>query len=293
MWGLDSSIIGPGYSATVLFTPHLGILKSKYLPIKYAPVQLEPTFANADDVVLVKDNNHSDETVVHASGTDYTISQLEVFCSQVFLDSALEQSYASMLLQNRSLTFAYRTTICTTAIIPDGATSAQVSLVRAVSRLDAPFVTFTSENAGQGSRTAVSFLNPCDPLPGSSTKPYGHKERNLEAQVQIGSALFPTSPITSQGEFFYRLLETLDLLDQNLRSVAITPKMYSSASFIWGTNLQTVPGQAFTGRNVRTGDSIVIKVKNLSPHLTGTKMYVFQLCTMLAEIRESGVQVFE
>ena len=293
MWGLDSSVIAPGYSAKIIFTPHLGILKSKYLPIKYAPIQLELTFANAEDVVLVRSGNHTDTEVTNFSTSDYTISQLEIFCSQVQLDSALEQSYASMLLQNRALTFAYRTTLVQTSVIPDGSTSAQVSLVRAVSRLDALFVTFTATNSGQGAHTAVGFLNPSDRVPGGSAKEYGHSERNMEAQVQIGSALFPTSPINSQGEFFYRLLETLDLLDQNLRSVAITPKMYDNAGFIWGTNLQTVPGQAFTGRNVRTGDLVTIKVKNLSPQLVGTKMYIFALTTMLAEIRESGTQVFE
>ena len=91
-WTIDSQIIAPGYSAKVMFTPFLGILKSnKYLPIRYAPVTLEITWADAVDAVLSNRIYHADEQA-EASTHDYSISQLEIFCSQIQLDSSLESS---------------------------------------------------------------------------------------------------------------------------------------------------------------------------------------------------------
>ncbi len=294
-WHIDSKIIAPGQSAKVLWTPALGLLKSnKYLPIKYAPVTLEITFANADDVVLNEPALHPDQHAT-VSTQNYTISQLEVFCSQLMLDSSLENSYANMLLQNRSLTMAFRTTLTQVAVIPDNSTTAQISLVRALSRLDALFVTFTCSGSGVGGtdHQAVSFFNPSARATGGGDKEYSHQENNLEFQVQVGSSLFPVSPATSMGEHFYRLLETLDLLDQNLRSISITPQDYLHNSFILGTNLSKAPGVSFSGLNVRTGDLTTLKIKNLRGNLTGLKCYIFQLSTQLVEIRESGVSVFD
>ena len=108
-WNLDSSIIAPGQSARLIFTPQLGILKAgKALPVKYAPITLELTFAEGDQVVSAGPGTHPDE-LAQRSTVNYTISQLEVYASQILLDSALSNSYANLLLQNRSLSMAFGT----------------------------------------------------------------------------------------------------------------------------------------------------------------------------------------
>ena len=295
-WNLDSTIIAPGQSAQLIFTPQLGILKAgKALPVKYAPIQLEITFAEPDAVVLTQAITHPDEHA-QVSTTNYTISQLEVYASQILLDSALQNSYANLLLSNRSLQIAFRTCHVQQAINPDNSTSTQISLTRALSRLDAIFVTFTATVGGGGAgiaHPAVSFFHPGSSVPGGGAKAYSHSERNLEFQIQVGSSLFPTSPARSDGEHFMYLLESLDLLGQNLRATSITPQDYIHNNFILGMNLCKSPGVGFSGLNTRSGDLVTIKLKNMRPDLTNIKAYIFMLSTQILEIRESGCSVFD
>ena len=95
------------------------------------------------------------------------------------------------------------------------------------------------------------------------------------------------------GEHFYRLLETLDLLDQNLRAISINPKDYLHNSFILGTNLSRVPGQSFSSLNTRSGDLVTLKIKNMRGDITGLKCYVAMLSTQIVELRESSVSVYD
>ena len=295
-WNLDSRIIAPGQSAQLIFTPQLGILKAgKALPVKYAPIQLEITFAEPDAVVLAERLMHPDE---HAqrSTTNYTISQLEVYASQILLDSALQNSYANLLLSPRSLQMAFRTCHVQQAIIPNGSTSTQISLTRALSRLDAIFVTFTANIDGAVgiNHPAVSFFNPGRSPPGpAGAKAYSHFARDLEFQIQVGSSVFPTSPARSLGEHFMYLLESLDLLGQNLRATSITPQDYVHNNFILGMNLCKSPGVGFSGLNTRSGDLVTIKLKNMRDGMTNVKAYIFMLSTQILEIRESGCSVFD
>ena len=60
----------------------------------------------------------------------------------VRLDSALESSFSSMLLQSKKLPFNIRTLHCQEAALPSGNTEVSVSMVRALSRLADLFVTF-------------------------------------------------------------------------------------------------------------------------------------------------------
>ena len=294
-WNLDSTIIAPGQSVQLLFTPQLGILKAgKALPVKYAPIQLEITFAEPDAVVLTQPQTHPDEHA-QASTRNYTISQLEVYASQIMLDSALQNSYANLLLSNRSLQMAFRTCHVQQAIIPDNSTSTQISLTRALSRLDAIFVTFTA-NLGDSigiSHPAVSFYHPGSAAPGGGNKAYSHAGRSLEFQIQVGSSVFPTSPARSDGEHFMYLLESLDLLGQNIRATSLTPLDYIHNNFILGMNLCKSPGVGFSGLNTRSGDLVTIKLKNIRPGLTNIKAWIFMLSTQILEVREGGCSVYD
>ena len=78
-----------------------GFLKmGKCLPVRYASVQLEITFANAEDAVATHANQHTAGAEAVAGSRNYVIQQLTVFCAQARLDSALKQSLAQLLLSN-------------------------------------------------------------------------------------------------------------------------------------------------------------------------------------------------
>ena len=98
---LTNTVVDAGSYATLLLRPCCGLLSAnKMLPVKYAPITLEWTFADAHDAVLGDINMHPAQA---ASSTNYEITQLQVYCAQVQLDSSLESQFASLLMSNRAL----------------------------------------------------------------------------------------------------------------------------------------------------------------------------------------------
>ena len=94
--------IDPGEYATVLFTPSaLGIMHcGKLWPIEMAPLSLEITFAPPADAVISAANEHP---VGQASPKDFVVNNLHLQCSQVIVDSSLNNSFKSILASGRSV----------------------------------------------------------------------------------------------------------------------------------------------------------------------------------------------
>ena len=84
--------IDPGEYATVLFTPSaLGIMQcGKLWPIEMAPLSLEITFAPPADAVIAAAGDHP---AGRASPKDFVVNNLHLQCSQVIVDSALNNSF--------------------------------------------------------------------------------------------------------------------------------------------------------------------------------------------------------
>ena len=76
-------------SRTLCFTPMGGILKQKYLPTKFCPLQFEFELAStATDVLSIGGTHES---------TDFVISNVQLNCDLVQLDSSLDNEYAQHL----------------------------------------------------------------------------------------------------------------------------------------------------------------------------------------------------
>ena len=222
------------------------------------------------------------------------ISDLKLFCSQVMLDTALEQSFAQVLLSNRALTVPLRTVTTQVQNIPNGSTSFQISLVSVLSWVNAIFVTFTFGD-GQHSHPVASFGNPSAVLAGGGAAAHNHQELTLSMQCQLGSRLSPETEITSAGEFMANLAEALDTYDQSIRTIAITPSMYKNNSFIAGFNLMRAPVHFATGLSTRTDDLLSIKCKNLNPGaaFNHTRVHVSVLYEGVLELEESGASFYD
>ena len=118
----------------VAFTPLSGILnQDKYLPIRYAPIQIElEVVSNAADAV-----NTSGST-----STNWNISDVQLQCDVISLDNHLDNEYAQHLLSGKALpiNFSSYTTISQAVSGPD----VTLNISRAVTRLKAVFVTMFS-----------------------------------------------------------------------------------------------------------------------------------------------------
>src|SRR6056297_311795 len=113
--------------------------------------------------------------------------------SLVRLDSAVQASFAKLLMQNRALPIALNTVHTQVVSVPRGATSIDVQAVRAFSRLNALFVTFLQH--GSSSHNGISFDNPSERA--NDVAGGAYEEMTLRWQVQLGSKLYPEAPSTS------------------------------------------------------------------------------------------------
>ena len=123
--------IGPRQYLSLNLQPLLGILNAgKYLPTRYASLQLELTLAPNEAV-------HP-----HSGSSTYIVEQAQMRYAVVVLDSAVANSFSSLLMQGRAITIPIRTLYVQQAALPQGNTEAQISMVRALSRPAGFFITF-------------------------------------------------------------------------------------------------------------------------------------------------------
>ena len=143
--------IGPGQYLSLNLQPLLDIFNAgKYLPTRYASLQLEFTLANPN------------EAVHPLSGSStHIVKQAQMRYAVVVLDSAVANSFSSLLMQGRAITIPIRTLHLQQAALPQGNTEAQISMVRALSRLAGFFITFVGpetyiDSTGATVQTAAS-----------------------------------------------------------------------------------------------------------------------------------------
>jgi hypothetical protein len=287
--------IGPGQSISLNLTPLLGILRAnKYLPLRMLGMQLEFTLANASEAL------HP-----NSASQQYQIEQAQMRMSVVRLDSALENSFNSLLLSGRSISWSVRTLHLQQAALPNGSTEVQVSMVRALSRLAAIFVTFAGaptylDAAGNTLATPAnlrhlhkSFLNPTAFINGN---PIGTADESLlQWQLQIGPKNYPeASPASNLAETFSLLRQTMGTYDETLRTSSITEAGYRQNQFVIGVPLSVVPGASFSGLNTRSGDLLVFRATNLDPGIRAPgRCFVHMVSEQIIELRESGVSILD
>ena len=122
-----------------------------------APLSLEITFAPPTDAVI---GDAADHPVGQASSTNYVVNNLHLQCSQVMVDSALNNSFKSLLASGRSLTVAIQSVFTQAHILPAHSNSAQISMVRALSKLGLLFLSFNTSLTSSTEHEATGFGNP-------------------------------------------------------------------------------------------------------------------------------------
>jgi hypothetical protein len=232
------------------------------------------------------------------------VSNVKLLCALVRLDSALESSFASLLMQNRALTISFNTCSVQSQVIPAGSSEFQMSVVRAQSRINAVFVSFKGPATFLGQNGEVlpnfeyyndevtSFINPAAIEGGDLAV----ENRNLmEWYVQIGSKKFPESPSTSAPETFSLLRQAIGTYDSDIRTINITKNAYAQTRHVIGVPMQTMAGVFGSGYSTRSGDLLTFAAKGLQqnfPRSVGT-CYIHILNECLLEIREGGVSVLD
>lgn len=285
----------PGAESVISITPLLGIMAcKKLLPLRYiGSLQIYIEFADAVDA-LGPDTR--------SPGRDYLVQNVKLLCALVRLDSALESSFASLLMQNRALTISFNTVSVQSQAMPIS-DQIQMSVVRAQSRINAVFVSFKGpprfvtvggaeiNNFDAFTDEVTSFNSPSD-IAGDQN----YENRSLmEWYVQVGAKKFPESPATSLPETFSLLRQAIGTYDSDIRSLNITKSGYSNGRFVIGVPMQTQAGVFGSGYSTRSGDLLTFSAKGLiqnSGRSVGV-VYIHILNEVLLEIREGGVSVLD
>ncbi len=271
--------IPPQSYRSVTLTPLAGLLQcGKYLPLRLMnSMVLEFTLARTDDALTPAVNPNTSR--------NFELSQCELQFSTVRLDSALEAGFSSMMLSGRALQLNLRTIMSQQAIIPAGSREFQATVVRALSRIAAVFVTFQGRAAGNVS--PLRFHNP-------STVDGG--ERTLEWSMQIGSKQWPEmTTCKSIAATMSLLKQALGIYDQNIACTSITRNNYVTTRYCIGMPTSTIPGQVFSGISTRSGDLLSVLVKNLTAvgNDEAQKMHISLVAEVILELKESGTVLLE
>ena len=171
------------------------------------------------------------------------------------------------------------------AIIPAGNTEFQATVVRALSRIAAVFVTFQGRLAANAS--PLRFHNPSAVVNG---------EHTLEWAVQIGSKQYPEmSTCKSLAATLSLLRQALGIYDQNIACTSITRNNYVTNRYCIGVPTSTIPGQVFSGISTRSGDLLSVLVKNLTAvgNDEAQKMHISLVAEVILELKESGTVLLE
>ena len=268
--------LGKGQKRTVCFTPMSGLLsQEKYLPIRYAPMQIELELAsNGADVLYVAGTHQS---------TSFKLENVQLKADLVALDNSLDNEYSQHLLSGKTLPIHFSTFTCASQVITSLNTTVNVS--RALTRLKGVFVTLSKSN----SQEVDNFYHP---MGGN----YEY-EKELEFEMQIGSKKFPEYPIRSVAEAFYQLRKALGLHDVNAQ-MDISGEEFRSSKFVVAIDTEKVLGSSFSGYNSKSGDLLTLKLKPTDPAnvlpagVTAKLHYCLHFDTIL-NIKDAGVEILE
>ena len=273
--GFGGEVLAKDAKRTVCFTPMSGLLsQEKYLPIRYAPIQIElELVSNAADVLFVAG--------LHLS-TSFKLENVQLKVDLVSLDSSLDNEYSAHLLSGKALPIHFSTFTCASQVITSLNTTVNVS--RALTRLKGVFVTLSKSS----SQEVDNFYHP---MGGNYVY-----EKELEFEMQIGSKKFPEYPIRSVSEAFYQLRKALGYHDVNAQ-MDISGTEFRSSKFVVAIDTEKVLGSSFSGYNSKSGDLLTLKLKPTGDATleaaTTTKLHYCLHFDSILNIRDVGVEVLE
>jgi hypothetical protein len=288
-------------SQTVMFQPLCGLFQqTKYLPLRYAPLEIELELADVLDPIVSDFYPESDATnpsLFKASNTStsWKIENCMVKVDLCTLDNALENSYVSHFMDGKTINIVYNTFISTLQTVV--AAETQINVSRSLSKMKSVFVSldksfadgtvrktfynkfwnnFWSPNAGTGITEVVTHLG----------------ERFSHFQLQIGSKLFPEYPIKTHCEAFYSLRKALGVQANNLHSIDIDGNAYRNNKFIVGIDTEKLLGLSFTGMNTRN-NLMTVHLKTQTGAFQADRMHIILLAEQILELADAGSMVYD
>jgi hypothetical protein len=177
------------------------LMQGKAIPLKMVPVVIELELSGADDAFS-------------GTGNSWYITQPRLVGDVLALDNALQNSYASHILQGKQLPFMTHGLYSIRATIPTGSTLFSLPIARGFARLSTCYFTFW-DGSGKYVNTFTSLVR--TDVPGNTTD-----SDQASWNITVGADKCPEFDCSSVPESWYRL-SLAQLMHTGKDSFSISP----------------------------------------------------------------------
>ena len=270
--GLDSPVhvhpIASDCERTVcvhLMSSFLG--QGKMIPLSMVPVILELELGELNDCFAGGDNS-------------WEISRPRLVADVLQMDQSLSNSYASHLLQGKSLPISNTGLYSVKSAVPTGSSLYSFPIARGFTRLSTVYISFWD-----GVDKYVN--NFFSPLAGKTNTT---DNDDFEFYLNVGSERFPQFSVDSHQECFYRLRLARQIA-QGTDAMSIAPHAYRANKFITGLNLEKCPGaSSHSGINTRSGSQLTLNLRNTG---AATTCHVILVYDQIVDVSAAGCSVLD
>jgi hypothetical protein len=266
----------PGNKARTVVVKLLSsfLTQGKAIPLNMVPVVLELELDEANAVFI-------------GAANSWYITQPRLIADVLTLDNALQNSYASHILQGKQLPFMMHGLYSVRATIPTGSTMYSLPIARGFTRLSTCYFTFYATNGGG------SWVN-------YFTAPLTHEVGNTDNttdtdqcswNITIGSDRYPEFDVSSVQESWYRL-SLAQLMHTGSKTFSISPYQFRTTKFIGAMNFEKALGQAgHTGVNTRSGSQLTLNFRGIPAGID--TIHVILHYEVAVNVSAAGIEVLD
>jgi hypothetical protein len=248
--------------------------QGKAVPLNMVPLVLELELADADQAFRGPAGTNS-----------WYITQPRLIADVLTLDNALQNSYASHILQGKQLPFMMHGLYSLRATIPPGSTLYSLPIARGFTRLSTVYFSFFN---GLG-KWATHFDSIVFTSDGDT---FNTTERDQCAwNVTVGAQRYPEFDCSSIQESWYRL-RMAQLMHTGKDSLSLSPFQYRTDHFIGAMNFEKALGQAgHTGVNTRSGSQLTLNFRGLPAEIN--TIHVILHYEQAVNVSAAGIEVLD
>lgn len=279
------------------FRPMLGLFnQKKFLPLSFTDLVLEiEIIPNAADCII--NTTVATQGIAPTTFSDaWEIQNPTITGNVALLDSGAENNYTSLLLSGKSLNIPFTSHVSSLQTVSDAAF--QINVSRNLTKLKKIFCSYDKNLPTAGADSRNIFMNkpyralyaPRSITNGQDDKFLKKPESTTDAgvitklQVQIGSHLFPESPVDSIAAAYKYTKEC----NPN-NALAIDAFDFYNEKFVFGLNLEKAKGGKFDGMNVKNNQIIVYSNTASTPN----RCHVILEHDSILEINDTSISVYD
>jgi hypothetical protein len=292
-----NDLLGIRNQMTVCFKPLSGILmQSKYIPIRYCPLEIELELADMEDPIITNGYGLSPTMKADIEGDTaltWKLESCQLKCDICTLDNALDNNYVAHLLGGKKLNIVYNTFISNIQTVLSEDT--QINVSRSLSRLRSVFLSlerdFKDDRLRWYNKQWNSFYSPMAGDSHSTITKHIEGNEIVSLQLQIGAFLIPQYPIRSHAECFYSLKKALGIQGNSLHSIDIEGNEYRNNKFIVAMDCEKLLGLAFTGMNTKNS-LMTVRMKTEQSN-RANRFHILLTSEQILEVSDAGISVYD